>query len=62
MDRLVSLANDVEKARVYSPAVATKTAAPSSRTGAAIGALIGLVLGIVAALVWEPVAARRAAP
>jgi capsular polysaccharide biosynthesis protein len=57
----LSLAEDVERARVTSPAVASKAAAPSSRTGAAIGGLIGLILGILAALLWDPVAARARA-
>ena len=42
-----------------SPAVAVKTAGPNSRTGAAVGGLIGLIIGILAALLWDPVAARR---
>jgi uncharacterized protein involved in exopolysaccharide biosynthesis len=56
--QFLSLAEDVEHARVISPAVATKAAGPSSRTGAAIGGLIGLIVGILAALLWDPVAAR----
>jgi Chain length determinant protein len=55
----LSLANNIELARVTSPAVAAKAAGSSSRTGAAIGGLIGLVLAIVAALVWEPLVERR---
>jgi hypothetical protein len=54
----LSLANDVERARITSPAVATKTAGPNSRTGAAVGGVIGLIAGILAALLWDPVAAR----
>jgi hypothetical protein len=54
----LSLANDVELGRITAPAVAAKTAGPSSRTGAAVGGLIGLIIGILAALLWEPVAAR----
>jgi capsular polysaccharide biosynthesis protein len=56
--QFLSLAEDVEQPRVTSPAVATKTAGPSSRTGAAIGGLIGLIVGILAALLWEPVLGR----
>ncbi len=56
--QFLSLAENVERARVTAPAVATKTAGTSSRTGAAIGALIGLILGILAALLWDPIAAR----
>jgi capsular polysaccharide biosynthesis protein len=54
----LSLATDVERGRIVSPAVATKTAGPNSRTGAAIGGLIGLIVGIFAALFWDPVAVR----
>jgi uncharacterized protein involved in exopolysaccharide biosynthesis len=56
--QFLSLAEDVERARVTSPAVASKTAGPNSRTGAAVGGLIGLIVGILAALLWDPVAAR----
>jgi capsular polysaccharide biosynthesis protein len=54
----LSLASDLERGRITSPAAATKTAGPNSRTGAAIGGLIGLIVGILAALVWDPVTAR----
>jgi capsular polysaccharide biosynthesis protein len=57
----LSLAQDVEAGRVFSPAVATKSAGPSARTGAAIGGLIGLIVGILAALLWDPIAARSRA-
>jgi hypothetical protein len=60
--QLLSLAQQIERARIFAPAVATKTDGPSSRTGAAIGALIGLIIGVLAALLWDPIAARRAAP
>ena len=54
----LSLANDVERGRITSPAAAERTAGPNSRTGAAVGGLIGLIVGILAALLWDPVAAR----
>ena len=54
----LSLANEVERGRITASAVATKTAGPSSRTGAAVGGLIGLIIGILAALLWDPVTAR----
>ena len=57
--QFLSLAESVERARITSPAVAAKTAGPNSRTGAAVGGLIGLIIGILAALLWDPVAARR---
>jgi hypothetical protein len=59
--QFLSLAENVERARVSSPAVASKAPGPSSRTGAAIGGLIGLIVGILAALLWDPVAARTRA-
>ena len=55
----LSLAQDIEVGRIVSQAAATKTAGANSRTGAAIGGLIGLIVGILAALLWDPVAARR---
>jgi hypothetical protein len=55
----LALAQDVERAHVYAPAVATKTAGANSRTGAAVGGLIGLIAGVLAALLWDPVAGRR---
>lgn len=59
--QFLSLAENVERARMTSPAVASKTAGPNSRTGAAVGGLIGLVVGILAALFWDPVAAHARA-
>ena len=58
--QFLSLAENVEQPEVRSPAVAVKTAGPNSRTGAAVGGLIGLIVGILAALLWDPIAARRA--
>lgn len=55
------LAENIERGRIISTASATKTAGPNSRTGAAVGGLIGLIVGILAALLWDPIAARRAA-
>ena len=57
----LSLATDVEQGRITAPAVAVKTAGANSRTGAAVGGLIGLIVGILAALLWDPIAARRTA-
>jgi outer membrane lipoprotein SlyB len=56
----LSLAQDVEVGRIVSAASATKTAGANSRTGAAVGGLIGLIVGILAALLWDPIAKRRA--
>lgn len=55
---LLSLAENVERARIVDPAAATKTSARSTGNSIAVGALIGLLLGVLAALVWEPIAAR----
>ncbi len=57
--QLLNLAENVEKSRVVEPAAASKTTARSSRSSLLVGALIGLLLGAVAALVADPIAARR---
>lgn len=54
----IAQAKQIERARVFEPASASRVSAPSKRTGAVVGALIGLILGVLAALLWEPVAAR----
>jgi hypothetical protein len=58
-DQLLNLAQSVEKSRVVEPAAAGKSTARSSRTSLIVGALIGLLIGAVAALVADPIAARR---
>jgi hypothetical protein len=60
--QLLILAEQVEKSRVVEAAAAVKTTARSSRTSLFVGALIGLLVGVVAALVAEPVLARRRPP
>ena len=57
--QLVTLATEVEQARVVEPAAAGKTTARSTRNAALVGGLIGLILGCVAALLAEPFLARR---
>jgi len=57
--QFLSLAQNVEQPQIRSKGVAVKTAGANSRTGAAIGGLIGLIVGILAALLWDPIAARR---
>jgi len=57
--QLLNLAENVESSRVVEPAAASKTTARSSRTSLLVGALIGLILGALAALVVDPIAARR---
>src|SRR5205085_1244738 len=52
--QLLTLAQNVEQSKLFSPARATKTTARSRRNSILVGALIGLVLGILAALLWEP--------
>ena len=57
--QLLNLAESVESSRVVEPAAASKTTARSSRSSLLVGALIGLILGAIAALVADPIAARR---
>ena len=57
--QLLSLATKVEQSRVVEPAVAAKTTARSRRNSLFVGALVGLLLGVVAALLAEPILARR---
>ena len=57
--QLLNLAESVESSRVVEPAAASKTTARSSRTSLLVGALIGLLAGAIAALVTDPIAARR---
>jgi uncharacterized protein involved in exopolysaccharide biosynthesis len=57
--QLLNLAENVESSRVVEPAAASKTTARSSRSSLLVGALIGLLLGAIAALVVDPIAARR---
>jgi hypothetical protein len=58
VEELIAAAEQVERARVLEPARASRVAAPSSRTSAAIGGLVGLLIGILAALLWDPIAGR----
>ena len=58
----LTLAQQVEKARVVTRAAAVKSTAKSHRNSALVGALIGLLLGIAAALLWDPVAERMNRP
>ena len=50
----VALAQQVERARVVEPAVASRIAGSSKRSGAAVGLVIGFVLGLLAAILWDP--------
>src|SRR3954454_11571032 len=58
----LTLAEQVEKARVVTRAAAVKSTAKSHRNSALVGALIGLLLGIAAALLWDPIATRMNRP
>ena len=55
----LALAENVERAQVINPAAATQVTARSARNSALVGGLVGLLLGAVAALLAEPVLARR---
>jgi hypothetical protein len=57
--QLLNLAENVESSRVVELAAASKTTARSSRSSLLVGALIGLLTGAIAALVVDPIAARR---
>ena len=57
--QLLNLAKTVEMSHVVEPAAASKTTARSSRTSMIVGGAIGLIIGLIAALVAEPIAARR---
>src|ERR671934_745319 len=57
---LLQQAKSVERGRILTRAVGTKTTARSKRNSAIVGAFLGLLLGIAAALVWEPLAGRFA--
>jgi len=57
--QFLSLAEQVEKARVIEPAVAVGTTARSGRNAALVGGLIGLLLGAAAALMADGFLARR---
>src|ERR671932_10638 len=57
---LLAQAKTVERGRILTRAVGTKTTARSKRNSAVVGAFLGLLLGIAAALLWEPLAGRVA--
>jgi hypothetical protein len=57
---LLAQAKSVERGRILTRAVGTKTTARSKRNSAVVGAFLGLLLGVAAALLWEPLAGRFA--
>jgi hypothetical protein len=54
----IAAAQNIEQARIVSPALAVNQGGPSRRSGVVIGAIIGFVLGLLAAVFWEPVATQ----
>jgi uncharacterized protein involved in exopolysaccharide biosynthesis len=54
----IAAAQNIEQARIVSPALSVNQGGPSRRSGVVIGAIIGLLLGLLAAIFWEPVAAQ----
>ena len=57
---LLQQAKTVERGRILTRAVGTKTTARSKRNSAVVGGFLGLLLGVAAALLWEPLAGRVA--
>lgn len=60
-EQLLSLAEKVEKSFVVEKGQAVETSAASARNAALVGVLIGLLLGALAAVVADPLLARRRA-
>jgi uncharacterized protein involved in exopolysaccharide biosynthesis len=58
-EQLITLAEEVERARQVTEAAASRVPAQSPRTAILVGGLIGLLAGIAAALLWEPLLGRR---
>jgi hypothetical protein len=54
----IAAAQNIEQARIVSPALAVNQGGPSRRSGVVIGAIVGLILGLLAAIFWERVAAQ----
>jgi len=61
LNQLLSLAQDIERGRLVTPAVSTSVVARSRANSMIVGAIIGLLLGIVGALLWEPLLRRAGA-
>ena len=59
LQQQLALAENVEKAQVITPAAARQVTARSARNSALVGGLVGLLLGAAAALLAEPILARR---
>ena len=59
-EQLLQAVQEVERARVVSPAASRQVDARNARTSAIVGAFLGLVLAALAALLWAPIARLRA--
>jgi len=59
-EQLLDAAEEVERARVVTPAASTQVDARNTRTSTLVGAFLGLVLAALAALLWAPVSRLRA--
>jgi hypothetical protein len=57
--QLVIQAEQIERPRLLTHAVAVKTTARSRRNSVVVAAFLGLLAGLAAALVWDPLARRR---
>jgi hypothetical protein len=57
--QLLIQAQEIERPKVLTHAVAVKTTARSRRNSVVVAAFLGLLIGLAAALVWEPLVARR---
>jgi hypothetical protein len=57
--QLLTQAVHIERPAVLTRGAPFRVTARSRRNSSVVGAFLGLVLGLIAALVWEPLAARR---
>lgn len=57
--QLLTLATDVEQARVISEAAPVEVAARGARNSMLVGGAIGLLVGLGLALAWDPISERR---
>jgi hypothetical protein len=57
--QLLIQAQEIERPQVLTRAAAVKTTARSPRNSVVVAAFLGLLLGLIAAVVWEPLVARR---
>ena len=58
-EQLITLAEEVERARQVTEARASRVPAQSPRSAILVGALLGLLVGLVLALLWHRIAPRR---